>query len=207
MPGPAHVKTVISGTYPNGEIFAFGYSTLGEAGNQATLNTTAAAVAAVFTTTGTTQTLFKGLINNQSAYTKVTCYSYAAGASNASLTAQVTMNVVGAGAGSLPLQMCLVATLRTAVPSRRARGRMYLPANGISNIDNKGYLSTPTPQAIADAVAVLIVAQGSAIKAVVISVVGNSAEQITKVTVDNKFDVQRRRANKQLATTVGTATV
>jgi bisphosphoglycerate-dependent phosphoglycerate mutase len=84
---------------------------------------------------------------------------------------------------------------------------MYLPANGISNIDNKGYLSTPTPQAIADAVAVLIVAQGSAIKAVVISVVGNSAEQITKVTVDNKFDVQRRRANKQLATTVGTATV
>nr|CRY96197.1 hypothetical protein [uncultured prokaryote] len=204
MAGPAHVHMVVSGTMAGGEVFAFGFDTAGAAGNQATLDDAVASTAAVLTTSGASQTTFKGLLTGPNSYTAVTGYSYSAGSSSASLVSKTAISVAGAATVANPYQVCVVASLITAVPSRRTRGRMYLPGQGITVSPTSGFFSGPTPQAIATAVGELITAQGVDISPVVISTVGDLATPVVSVRVDNKADTQRRRANKLLPTVFGT---
>jgi hypothetical protein len=112
---------------------------------------------------------------------------------------------VGTG-GFCPLQVCMVATLITGAAGRRNRGRMYLPANGI------GFGSHEFPNARVDAVCQALAAWLDALNtldgsAVVVSQAGTSKRAITQVRVDSKPDIQRRRANAQVASHTHTATL
>lgn len=206
MPAPAHVHMVLSGTLKTGEIFAVGWDTLGEAGNQATLDQAVGTVIAFMTTVSADRAVLLNLLNPTDKYTKVTGYSYAAGAPTASLVSSLPLNVAGTGGGNNPNQLAIVATLRTAIPSRRTRGRMFMPATGIA-VGAGALMTAPTPAELAHAVASLINTQGQDIAPVVISRAGGLGTPITAVSVDNKVDTQRRRANKVVATVVATSPV
>jgi hypothetical protein len=100
-------------------------------------------------------------------------------------------------------------SLLTAVAGRRARGRVYLPANVIS-VDQSGNYqpnqlgglaiwfadfltglnSTETPQHVG-----------------VLSQKFGTFQSVNVVKIDSKPDIQRRRANKQTPTSVSTAIV
>nr|CRY96188.1 hypothetical protein [uncultured prokaryote] len=204
MPKPAHVHIVISGTSPAGEVWATGFDTAGEAGNQATLDAAVNAVADGILATGAAHTMFTLVMNAGQSITQVTGYSYAADSSAANLLSSATCILGGSGDAHNPLQTCVVATLRTAVPSRRARGRMYLPCTGMT-LGADAFLSSAQTDIIVAGVQQLLGLQGDDVIPVVLSSVGNSSNPITSITADNRTDVQRRRANKQLATHTSTA--
>lgn len=127
------------------------------------------------------------------------------GALAASLDALPTLgSIPGTAAGNHPPQTCIVASLRTAAPGPRYRGRMYLPLLS-------GTVSTSTglyPSADASSIATAVKNELAAVAAlsswgaagwtpiVASQVAGGSYHAITAVKVGNVFDTQRRRRNK-----------
>lgn len=206
VPTPAHVRINIIGTLPGNEVFAFGFDSLGEAGNQTTLDANTAAVKTYLQgSTGSVLDL-KSLLNNLSAFTQVKGYSYGAGATSASFISTQFLNVAGTGTIIHPNQVALVASLRSVTAGRRSRGRMYLPANGIP-LAGQAQVNNAVVTAVATAVKDLLKAQGSAIDPVVISRVAQAAYPVRQVVVDSRLDTQRGRANKQASLFVGTQAV
>jgi hypothetical protein len=199
MPKPAHVHIVIGGKLFGGEIFATGFDLAGAAADQAELNTLVDNVANILGGVTAPAITFQRLLANGESIESVKGYSYAAAATAAALVAENLTHVAGAGGNPMPNQVALVATLRTAVPSRRTRGRMYLPANG-STVTAVGQLNVPAPSDVAEMVATLINVSSATHAPVVVSGAGNVATPITSVSVDTRFDVQRRRANREAAT-------
>lgn len=155
----------------------------------------------------------KGILNASSGYDKVRCYSYVdaapAGAtfvSETDLTGGTGVSTTGNGLD----QACLVVTLRSASPGRRNRGRMYLPANGLpvsaglasdnSQIDN---IAAVMKALFDDINSVLIDGHRVAI----VSGAASATKPVTAVSVDNKPDIQRRRANQLPASHTATQTL
>nr|CRY97379.1 hypothetical protein [uncultured prokaryote] len=199
----AHVHIVCSGTMPGGEIFAFGWDYAGAAGNQTTLDGIVSDVATALSG-GTIGGTIRSLISSGGYITAVTGYSYADASSPAVLASSTVVNLAGSGTGKLPYQCALVATLRTAVPSRRTRGRMYLPATGVT-MGAGNVMTSPTVDSVATAVRDLISAPGEGVIPNVVSKAGSIMTPVTTITVDNKVDTQRRRAQSVAATVTGSA--
>nr|CRY97385.1 hypothetical protein [uncultured prokaryote] len=204
MGTPAHVHTVVSGSSYGGEVWAFGFDTLGAAVDQAGIQAQADAVAAELTATGDSKTTMGKLLSTGSQCTKVTCYSYIADASSASLIAANDFVVAGTSSSTNGPQICLVATLKTAIPGRRTTGRLYLPAFGVLPSANglaQGSILVPA----ASLVEALLLAAGLSNDPIVISRAGGLATPITQIRIDNKFDTQRRRAQKLAASSAAVA--
>nr|CRY97381.1 hypothetical protein [uncultured prokaryote] len=201
MPGftTAHAHIVLSGNSGTSEVWATGFDLAGDPGNQATLDAMVAAVAALVTTSGTYHAALAGLMGTTSGCTAVTGYAYADATSPAELVSELPVTCVGTSTTYSPYQTCIVASLRTAVPSRRTRGRMYMPANGVKT-NVTGLVDTTAADNISALVKGLLTANGPDIKPVVISRAGMYGTEITAVSVDVKPDVQRRRANKLAST-------
>lgn len=112
--------------------------------------------------------------------------------------------IPGTGTLRMPTEVALVASLRTDLPGRRRRGRVYLPALAVS-VDAAGRVAGDTGQ-MATEVAALLAQVGQTIRTntgavnvfpVVASTVGGFLTEVTSVAVGNVFDVQRRRRNQQ----------
>lgn len=116
--------------------------------------------------------------------------------------------VPGSASGNpLPAQLAIAATLTTAATRGYAsKGRMFLPAPATVQMGTLARVDEPFRNAMQVATATLLTnlsnwpgldAAGSPGRAIVASKVGAGTERrITGVVVGNRWDVQRRRANR-----------
>lgn len=200
MPIPANsVKVVLQGHLSTTEIFETGFwlkdVPLADDGEASVL---AAGMYAGMNSTGATGIgKWQSLLNNVSGFDKITVYGY-----NGGSTAHVvgTNPAVWAGTGGSlgPFQACMVVTLNTGLAGRRNRGRMYLPANGLS-YGSTGFFGSTTYQDAADGAAVIFNEINSSYDSNQVCVVSQTAgvsNLVTEVVCDNRPDIQRRRADK-----------
>lgn len=111
----------------------------------------------------------------------------------------------GTGSASLPPQIALTATLRTALAGRRNRGRMYWPAMGADfGISAGQSFRYPNGGALADDIASYLTSIGdawpgpTAIVPVVYSAVADTLTPVSEVSVGDVFDTQRRRRDEMV---------
>lgn len=176
--------------------------------SQADLNA-AAVIFRGFFTLRAWDTAQRALAAVWTSYLGVRLHYYPAGSQVATRVAEslIPSPFVGTSANPHPSQCSIVASLRTVSSSRRGRGRMYLPYNGIGNITGGVYNTTHIPT-VGDAVANLLsdvnimaaVGGLSNFQAVVASQADGICLPVTNVIVDNVPDVQRRRSNNLTAT-------
>jgi hypothetical protein len=140
-------------------------------------------------------------------------YFYRAGDRAASAQAEdlLTTPLVGAGASPMPTQTSLVVSLLSAFPGRKNRGRLYLPMTG-KGLSTGHVLTLAEVTSCATAMKGLIDGintqlLGSDACRIVIGSNQPSAPVVLRVRVDNEPDVQRRRADKILASQFATAII
>jgi hypothetical protein len=208
---PSNVHRVsILGTGPGAEVFNVGFwingavvTTAGEA------NTLAGLVRDAWQTNAASN--WKGLILPDSVYREIRWYAYPTGGPNASVIGSAAIvSGTGTGTGFAPLQQCAVVSLRTGFAGRRTRGRMYVPASGAAA--NTGHLyASSVATNLANSTAAFFTAVNAMANAGPVSVLSQvgagSINPVTEVRVDDKPDIQRRRANKFAAASVAVATV
>lgn len=100
------------------------------------------------------------------------------------------------GSVSLPTEVAVVASLRTASAGRSGRGRMYLPPPSVDQVSTSGRLPAATGAGLAAALADLMqpISEGTTEwNAVVQSKTQQALRAITAVAVGDIFDAQRRR--------------
>ena len=204
----SYQRLVIRGKGPGSEIWQTSFSTVvttaitSQAGLQSYVNSIAPFVNTWWTTVkASCSPLYS--ITDLAAYQYVYPSTSAQFQASAALTASVgTMSVTGS-----PVDTAVVISLRTAVPGRRTRGRMYVPCHlAVSNSDacfpgtNINTINTATKTMFNS------ILTGTAGGVAVVSRTGGSYELITGLVADNKPDVQRRRENKLVPTSVSTLT-
>lgn len=112
-----------------------------------------------------------------------------------------------AGNPSLPSQVAIAVTFHTAkARGLSSKGRVYLPAPSSIVLTQDGRLAPPTAQAYADRYRAFLVALNNwpgvdagsdpGVVSVLSKVREGARQQVTGVSVGNRFDVQRRRANR-----------
>lgn len=112
---------------------------------------------------------------------------------------------------TLPQQVALAVTTRTARVGRSYRGRTYLPPLAATYASTTGLLSTTLAQNLANAYALYLtdlIARTPSIPAIVMSKTQSAMTPVNRLDVDTRFDVQRSRADKvtgatQMAAAVG----
>lgn len=202
-------KVVIQGHLGATEIFETGFWQAGitppgpgSAGGYAT------AVAGII---GANLTGLKALLRASDGYDNVRVYFYPSGGPTAAYigTAPITGGVGTSATGNQPYQQCMVATMLTGLAGRRNRGRMYLPATG-ALLSNSLFV-TSACAAAASALAGMFNSMNSGTtdegSVSVVTNVGSTSHPVTAIAVDNKADIQRRRANKTPSTITSSATV
>lgn len=205
------VKVIVGGTLPGGETFAWGYQCLGDPSmTQTQLDSFqggfVAALTNNFLTTGV-----KALFSTNTTYRSVKSYLYGGG-SNTILQSLTNITPVSGSSASaaLPNQCAIVVTLKSGIPGRSNRGRAYLPMGCAGILANDGQLTSTQAGTIATAFASMLTAVKSGIapiQPVVASPTHGSSKNLVSVSVDTRFDVQRRRARSQVADSVAQASI
>ena len=138
---------------------------------------------------------------SQVIYRGVSITSYTTSGSNGSpiTTNWVDSIAATAGSGTLPAQVALCLTTRTALATRRGRGRFYLPWLSSSFfLEPSTFAVDPANgnQVGANLAGLFTAINASAVPvtAVVFSFVDGVGRAITAVDNSNQFDTQRRRA-------------
>lgn len=211
-PPTQHIRYTIVGTAPDGEVFNTSvWSNPSQAiTNQALLQDSVDSFVDQFVTD--LLPTVRSMVRNDTVYTHVRAYYYSGG-TQAEFQAEgniATADGTGTSTdGVMPLQGCLVASLHTHRPGRSYRGRMYWPATGLALGTAGHYVPNPNCDVLATAMATFFNNQvaTSDDRFVVASQKLSTSQRISEVTVDNRLDIQRRRANRQLATHVATADV
>jgi len=201
MPRPTNTaRIVISGSFPSGESFAWGFWMNGAVASEAAA---AAAATAVANDWGTyLRTQLCSMLRNDCAYLEASYYAYGSTTGPADFVGVAALTTgVGTGAGtSLPLQCSVVASLRTTLAGRRNRGRMYIPITAAALVNHQ--LTSADTAAIRGPVAGFLTsinANGAIPGSVaVVSQVVGVANPVTSVIVNSQLDIQRRRAEGQL---------
>lgn len=139
----------------------------------------------------------------------ITGYDYQGG-TKAALQAEKTGNFLPThtNALTLPNQVCAVASLRTGLPGRSQRGRMYLPVLACA-MTATGQAATTQLDLLADGIATsfgTLNASGFG-KIVVASATTGFNNQVTEVQMDHVLDTQRRRRDKMVSTVIHSAGV
>ena len=138
-------------------------------------------------------------------------YLYPAGGGPAVLQAgEDRTPLAGTGTVPYPTQTAIVATLLSGLPGRSYRGRIYLPLTGIV-LQSNHQLTAAQATGIATSVAGIASAVNSFASGGPFGVASIAGLQgripISSVRVDTEPDVQRRRADKIVAASFGTANV
>lgn len=120
----------------------------------------------------------------------------------------------GSGSATKPFQTSLVVSLRTAVPGRRGRGRMYWPALGASISATTLRLAMGSIEAMAPLMVTFLKGTGDLLQATfggvahvltVHSKANASEEEVIALEVGDVLDVQRRRRDKAIENRVTAA--
>lgn len=204
MPIPAgavHVQLV--GTLNGGnEEFATGFWLSGAPTSSASSANGFAAAIQALPSFAAVKSALCAMISTDCAYTQIRVYDYSSGGSRADFVgfAPITSGS-GTGTPSNALQVSAVVTLLTEFAGSRNRGRMYLPACGLTLA---GHLLPTAPLTNASTA---LAAWFTAINAVplvesvvVVSRAGSDSSFVTSVVMDNRPDIQRRRAESQPST-------
>lgn len=208
------VKITLHGTLVGGEIWETGFWIAGAAGLTAgDMNQLArdvdTAVSKSTAPAGGIFTIAGHFWSGATAYTGVKAYAYSGGAQASAIGAfDRVAPLTGVGATKAPDQVAIVLTLRTNLAGRSHRGRMYLPCTGPS-YEADGQLAKSETDLVTTAwsstFSALAVPAGR--RVVVLSKVLGSTQDVSAVTMDTRMDIQRRRANRQVATAVSRSTV
>lgn len=110
----------------------------------------------------------------------------------------------GAGSGTLPWQACVVLSWETNAATRgpASKGRIYSPTPTVSVNASTGLFVAGDALGMAQSAATLLntlddsVGVSGQIRPHIMSEVGGAFNEINRVRVDNRVDVQRRRANQ-----------
>lgn len=203
-------RAVISGFSPS-EIWEFGFGLTGMSiTSQVDADTAASAIASTLSTTALSQ-LRALLTSSDQGFTGVKLYCYPTGGTKAAYIGShgITPSA-GTSSNVNPLQVAMCVTLLTGAAGRRNRGRCYLPAGG-ATITSGHQFDTTTTTSIATGLAAFFSALNAASnpggKVSVISQTSSAGRQVLSVAVDQRPDVQRRRANKQPGNVVETHAV
>lgn len=97
---------------------------------------------------------------------------------------------------TLPHEVAVVASLRTSIAGRSARGRMYLPPPAANTLTDQGRLNGDSREDIATAMAAYLGAMPSGLVSVVASATTGFFLDVTQVKVGDVYDAQRRRRNR-----------
>ena len=201
MAGPQNpgCRVTINGLLPGGEIWATQFW-LDDVliGTQANLDDLASVCATALA--GQEGLLLKTL-SATSFLSGLTVRYYPAGSTAASLQSTPTFTQsAGTGTKNNPNQSCIVASLRSGVPGRRNRGRMYWPNTG-GDLGADGLITAAMATNIGSGLANMFGAinnpgstEGGWVS--VLSRLTGAAQHVLNVQVDRRPDVQRRRANK-----------
>lgn len=104
---------------------------------------------------------------------------------------------------TLPPQVALVVSLRTAMATRAGRGRFYLPPLAVSTVAD-GRLSSTAQGTVSSAVEAFLTSLGGAsLTPVVRGRSTHTSTPITRYDVGDVFDTQRRRRDKLIETRIG----
>lgn len=208
---PADVyKVAFGGTLPGGEVWESGFWVHGALPtSNSEANTTAELWYAQLTASdgsggvyGTAAVVW----GDDVVMTYVKIYAYPTGGTTAAFIGEYSGTPkAGSGTTTVPNQICLVVSLRTANAGRQYRGRMYLPASKLAGISN-GNVPTSDATAMATAWGTCFSdwnASGDNGQVVVVSRVGAGHYDVVDVVrVDTIPDTQRKRSNKLQATSI-----
>jgi hypothetical protein len=129
--------------------------------------------------------------------------------------AESVVSFVGTGAGNAaPPRVAIVISLVTALPTRAGRGRLYLPAPALAQMDTNGALISGAQTLLSTNFAAFITAMHGIAPVVVYHGITNigganpqaSGTEVISVKVGSILGTQRRRTNKQTNTYVSHAT-
>lgn len=95
-----------------------------------------------------------------------------------------------------PQRVAIVTGLRTALPTRAGRGRMYWPGPAGSVLTNSGELATADAIAVATDWAAALGAMATQSQPVIYHRATRTTTNVTNVTVGVVLGTQRRRTNK-----------
>lgn len=147
-----------------------------------------------------------GLLSSDQKYDSLSAYYYADTKTPATFLHHKTVNHSGASGQWSPLQQSGVVTLMTARSGQSYRGRMYLPTTGLATVSPHVYASSVVNQiglAAANMLGDALAAArggtfGDPTRVAVYSPSKNVITDVSALVVDNRPDVQRRRAGKQV---------
>lgn len=205
-PPAKSVRVVFGGSLNGGEVWSTGFWTVD---HEATFNQDTAQALALYYdglasgsgSTGAMSRTLENIMTTSSNWQTTKTYLYTGGSNTAAFAGEYVKPtpIAGSQSSHMPNQVCLVATLRSGLPGRRNRGRMYLPAGGGSLDTASGEFGSALIQTIATDWAALFteINQGQDATAAIVSNAGSTSTPIHQVTVDSRCDIQRRRANKQ----------
>lgn len=203
MANPAEsTRVVLIGHLGTGEVFDTSFALIGSAPINDAAATALADIIQAAITTSTFDTAIAGCLSTDSGLDKVRVYGYPTGGTVATAVGEKALATPVAGTSSFSgiLQQSLVVTLLTAQSSRRSRGRMYLPAQGLGLAGHQWSVSQVTT--VVNGLKSLfdnLNANGAIGDVSVISNVGTTSNLVTALRADTKPDIQRRRANKLAA--------
>lgn len=107
------------------------------------------------------------------------------------------LDLKGTDAGQvLPPRVAMVTGLRTDLPTRSGRGRMYWPAPTDSYLSTTGLLLSTTASAVATDWATALGTMATTSPPVILHRASMDTTPVTSVTVGVVLDTQRRRTNK-----------
>ena len=191
-------RVVIKGTGPGAEIFQTGFCTAAVTppSSQAALQTDCNAISAFVVTMWNS---IKSSIYSSYSLTEVDMYQYVWPSTKASFQAatSLTANPGTLASSASPIDTAMVVSIRSAVPGRSGRGRMYLPNHGL--VAGASGTFTGSPQSTyATAVKALFtsVAGYSSYVPIVASRTHGTWQPVASIVCDNKPDVQRRRVDR-----------
>lgn len=122
-------------------------------------------------------------------------------------TARAEASVVLAGTASgnaLPQEVAVVASLRTATPGPKGRGRMYLPPLSVSKCTVVGRVDAAAQANLSATVAAALGELNTGGFDPILFTPNQSDRPITSVDVGDVFDAQRRRRDKLVETRIST---
>lgn len=205
----AYQRIVIKGVGPGSEIWQTSFATVvtsaitDQPGLQAYLNTVVPFIA-------TWWTAVKANCYAVYKWTDVLAYQYQSGNTSAQFQAEAVQTPVAGTLASAasPIDTACVVSLRTAVPGRRTRGRMYVPCHA-SVQPADGNWAAAVPNALGTATKAMFnsITGGTIGGPVVVSRTGNTYQVVTGLVTDSKPDVQRRRENRLAASTTQVLTL
>lgn len=196
------VRVVLDGTLVGGEVFAHGqdFDNLPSPTDQTAMDAFAEMVFARWKDTFLV-TAVRALFGPATFWTRARVYTIGPAGKAVVEAVSVGAALNGQGSSALPNQVSFVVTKLTGAPGRANRGRAYLPGLAQGAIGTDGQMSSANIALLVNAYASWLEAVHADATnpgvAVVSSSVKGANRLITDVSGDSRFDVQRRRANKQ----------